>query len=345
MNNSKYFLKSDKRIAPMLLVISVLATACLIAFTGSASAANVTAGDPIEGALVKLVEYPQYNDTTDVNGNYTINNVPYGTYNISASATGYVTNVSTVVVDSGTVTKDFILTPASTIFVPWTATLGEWTTPFQIVNKGVVNATVNISYYDASTGAWVANDSVVVLPSAVKFVFRESVANGTDGSAILVSDQPISVVVNSLGSGDKVAQYPVNELSYAPTGPYEIFIPWTATIGEWTTPYQIVNMGTANATVNISYYDASTGAWVANDSVVVLPSAVKFVFRESVANGTDGSAILVSDQPISVVVNSLGSGDKVAQYAVNELSYDPTGPYEIFIPWTATIGEWTTPYQ
>jgi len=101
-----------KRIARMFVVVSVLATACLIVLTGNAAADFVVnaAGDPIEGALVKLTAYPQYNGTTDALGEYTIFNVPIGTYDISASKFGYITNESTVEVTAGgTVTKDFTL--------------------------------------------------------------------------------------------------------------------------------------------------------------------------------------------------------------------------------------------
>ena len=83
---------------------------------GTMATAFVTSvsGSPIIGAFVKLVDYPQYNATTvGPDGNYVMNNVPYGDYLISAQAPGYVKNVSMVNVSSSSTTKNFTLTPGS----------------------------------------------------------------------------------------------------------------------------------------------------------------------------------------------------------------------------------------
>lgn len=71
---------------------------------------NALSGTPIGGVLVKLVDYPKYNTTTDVNGIYSMPNVPIDTYSISASKQGYVTNTSSVTVkEASTVVKNFTL--------------------------------------------------------------------------------------------------------------------------------------------------------------------------------------------------------------------------------------------
>ena len=82
--------------------------------TMALSSVTSVSGDPIIGAFVKLVDYPQYNATTvGPDGNYVMNNVPYGDYLISAQAPGYVKNVSMVNVSSSSTTKNFTLTPGS----------------------------------------------------------------------------------------------------------------------------------------------------------------------------------------------------------------------------------------
>ncbi|MCL7414152.1 MAG: carboxypeptidase-like regulatory domain-containing protein [ANME-2 cluster archaeon] len=324
-----------KRIALILAVVSVLATV----LTGNAAADVVVtaSGDPIEGALVQLVDYPQYNDTTDVNGNYTIPNVPIGTYLISASAEGYATNTSSVIVSDGATTeKNFILDVGFEVSIPWTATTGGWTTPYVIVNQGTVNASVTMEYYDQADGSLVGADSMTIVPGASKFAFREWITTTTDGSVKVVSNQPISVIVDQM----KPADTTFGAYSVGSGGSTQVFIPWTATTGGWTTPYVIVNQGTGNASVTMEYYDQADGSLVGTDSMTIVPGASKFAFREWITTTTDGSVKVVSDQPISVIVDQM----KPADTTFGAYSVGSGGNTQVFIPWTATTGGWTTPY-
>ncbi|MBW6518661.1 MAG: S-layer homology domain-containing protein, partial [ANME-2 cluster archaeon] len=96
-----------KRIALILAVVSVLATV----LTGNAAADVVVtaSGDPIEGALVKLTAYPQYNGTTDVNGDYTINNVPVGSYFMLTTHPDYAPNITSINSTTGINIKNITL--------------------------------------------------------------------------------------------------------------------------------------------------------------------------------------------------------------------------------------------
>ena len=101
-----------RKIASGIAIVAFLALmyfALIPAGTVAASFVTAASGDPIIGAFVKLVDYPQYNATTLSDGTYTINNVPYGEYDISAQAPRYLRNVSKVNVSSSSVTKDFSL--------------------------------------------------------------------------------------------------------------------------------------------------------------------------------------------------------------------------------------------
>jgi hypothetical protein len=325
-----------KRIAATLAIISFLAIIYFAMVPGGTVAAAsyvISATGPISGALVKLVAYPQYNATTDINGQYTMPNVPEGTYVISASKDGYFPNTSTVTVVGGsTVTKDFTLAVGYKVFVPWTATTQGWTTPYVIANKGSSNANVIIDYYNQADGSKVGNYSLSVLPGASKFVFREWNAPNTDGSAVLLSDQPITVMVDQFGT-NLFGAYEVDQ-----SGSSEEFLPYTATTGGWTTPYVIVNRGTATATVSITYYNLA-GSPAGSNSVDILPGASKFVFREW-NTSTDGAAKLSSTQNISVLVDMFGPGNKFAAYTPASIA-----DTKVFIPWTATTQGWTTPYK
>lgn len=107
MNDSKSFVKSNKRIAHMLLVISLLATASLIVFTGSASAGCVAgAGTPISGATVSLSPHSQYSNISNATGCYNISDVPYGSYFMVTTHPAYEMNISSINVSSAEVSKD-----------------------------------------------------------------------------------------------------------------------------------------------------------------------------------------------------------------------------------------------
>jgi len=195
----------------------------------------------------------------------------------------------------------------NSIFIPWTSTTQGWTTPFRIVNRGTGSAVVNISYYDQATGLPAGTDTVSIAPNEVVTVSREtSAANGTDGSAVLNSTQPISVVVEQFNNNEgKFEVY-----TPAMTASSTVVIPWTSTTQGWTSPYVIVNKGSADATVTATYYNQADGSIVGSYTVnSILPGASKFVFREWTASGTDGSAVLVSDQPITVVVDQINNGE------------------------------------
>lgn len=303
---------------------------------------SALSGSPIGSALVKLVDYPQYNATTnDITGEYTMLSVPEGTYKISASKHGYFTNTSTVdVVGGSTILKNFTLSIANNVFVPWTATNYGWTTPYVIANMGNANATVNISYYSAA-GLYVGNYSLIILPGASNFVFRESTPSAatTDGSAVLDSDQPVSVLVDQFNNPEnKFGAYEVDQ-----SGSTEVYLPWTATTDGWTTPYVMINRGNESANITITYYNVTgsdVGSKIVNN---LIPGASTFVFRESTpsAANSDGPAKLSSDQPISVLVDMFkNSQNKFGAYTPSSIADN-----KVFIPWTATNYGWTTPIK
>jgi len=220
------------------------------------------------------------------------------------------------------------------IFIPWTATTQGWTTPFVIANKGSSSANVLINYYNQVDGSNVGTYSLNILPGASKFVFREWTTS-TDGSAVLDSDQPITVMVDQFNNGEnKFGAYEIDQ-----SGSRDVFMPLTSTINGWTTPYVIVNRGKTNATISTTYYD-TTGSIVGSYSDEILPGASKFVFREWSVAG-EGAAKVSSNQPISLLVDMF----KNAENKFEGYTPAPFADNKIFIPWTATTQGWTTPYK
>ena len=104
-----------KRIATGIAIVLFLTVMYIALIPGASVAAQsfvmAASGTPIVGAFVKIVEWPQYNATTDSNGNYSINNMPIGTYNLSAWAPGYVRNTTPITVVTGNNVNNFALNP------------------------------------------------------------------------------------------------------------------------------------------------------------------------------------------------------------------------------------------
>ena len=72
----------------------------------------------IQGAKVSLINTSLY-AYTDSNGNYTINNIPAGTYTVKVEAQGYETKTESVTINSNqTLPKSFYLTPRSSATKP-----------------------------------------------------------------------------------------------------------------------------------------------------------------------------------------------------------------------------------
>ena len=301
-----------KRIALMFLVVSVLATACLTVFVGTAAADVVVnaAGSPIEGALVKLVDYPQYNDTTDVNGNYIINSVPYGTYTISASADGYHTNTSTVVVDGTTINKDFILsygsllgmlqissddvtsTLTSTIGIPLprhmdagTSFMGQfdnrratagWYTLLYVSDVTGSGATLTIDYLHENNGS-LHNSEVQVVPANGVYTITTETSTTLDiGKISVTSDNP--VVIEKRIVGYNPATWDVNSaMSTLMTKPSDTgtsfmgqFDNRRSTAG-WYTAVLVSDVTGSGATLTIDYlYD--TNGTLYNSEVQLVPA-------------------------------------------------------------------------
>jgi len=108
-------MKSSKlHISYLTVAVLVLAGIALAANTGTV-AGRVTdskTGEPLIGASV-VVDGTELGNATDLNGQYQIINVPPGTYNVTASYTGYNDQRKTgvLVVQDNTVTIDFKLSP------------------------------------------------------------------------------------------------------------------------------------------------------------------------------------------------------------------------------------------
>ncbi len=285
----------------------------------SGKVTNASSGLGINGALVKLDAYPQYNTTT-VSGDYSMN-VPAGTYQVSAGASGYSTNVTTLLVDADII-QDFILTPSTGMFIPWIAySQSDWLTPLYVQNAGTVSANFVVAFYDQN-GNLVTTQSAAILPNATS-VFWPPVGPTAGGSAVITSTQNVVAIVNEMPKNG------LDGMSYSgfTQGSTKVYIPWIAySQTDWYTPIQIQNIDSVSADVSVAMYD-QTGNPVATQTATIQPRTSS-VFWPPVGPTAGGSAVITSTRNVIAIVNEMG---KVTPQA---MSYEGfiAGSRQVYIP-------------
>ena len=186
-----------------------------------------------------------------------------------------------------------------------------WWTGFQVMNIGSSAATVNLKINGTQT------DSAVILPGAAKTWFpipgmpgkiAAGTAEGATGTEQLVG------IVNEVGASGQGMAY--NAFT---GGTSKIFAPLLMSNNSgWWTGFQVMNIGTSPATVNLKVNGTQT------DSTVIAPGTLKVWFpvpgmpskiASGVAEGATGTEQLVG------IVNEISSasGDNAMSYeAINQ---------------------------
>ena len=100
-----------KRLLSTLAVLGLIGATPALAQTGTltGTVTDSETGDPVPGANVSFVDLNR-GAATDVDGNYTIENVPVGTHTLRASFVGYQTYTTDVTIEANqAVTQDIEL--------------------------------------------------------------------------------------------------------------------------------------------------------------------------------------------------------------------------------------------
>ena len=154
-----------KRIAVGIAIVSFLAIMFLAMIPG-ASVAHVYGPDGgiLSGVFVFIKEWPQYNATTDIDGTYAINNVPYGEYTLVAMGNdSYAPNISEMYIDQASNPRDISLKPAIKYYLPYfyqNVGMG-YESGLQIQNNNISNASTEIQFY-YSNGSIMGNDYNII---------------------------------------------------------------------------------------------------------------------------------------------------------------------------------------
>ena len=196
-------------------------TSIVIELPPGAIAGNITdasTGLPIEGAIATA---NGYSATVDTNGHYNITDLPVGTYNVTARATGYGSDSKLATVESEKTTSvNFALRVNSTITIsvdPTTITIGENTTLSGSVSPPRVGVNVTIQYRLKGEKTWINLTTVTTNEqSQYSHVWTPETAGAYEIKARWPGDKSI------LPAESKVQSITVKEL---PSGnPWYLFI-------------------------------------------------------------------------------------------------------------------------
>ncbi len=137
--------------------------------SGTVTTDTPTPGTPVQGALVDL---GGITTTTDATGAYHFMSVPVGTYTVTASKWGYITESvnGVAITDGGNTTQDLVLAPAPMSTISGTVTDGSGQGWPLYAAIDIAGAPLPTLYTDPVTGAY-----SVDLPEGVSVTFNVSV--------------------------------------------------------------------------------------------------------------------------------------------------------------------------
>jgi large repetitive protein len=166
-----------------------------------------------------------------------------------------------------------------------------------IQNTSATGGTVTVTYYDAAGTPTVK--SFNISGNGSLGVYQGSV---TDGPAVgaytatITSTQPLAAIVNEVAPSSTGAKQSTSYNSFS-AGSATVNLPLVENGGSdpWNTGLGIMNTGTYNETVQVSYYDSATGAAIGTwPQVVVAPHAFWGVYQPTggLPSGTRATAVI-----------------------------------------------------
>ncbi len=210
--------------------------------------------------------------------------------------------------------------------------MNQWNSSFQIFNVSTSAAVITMTYYTSgsSTPAKVVNATLPPYQSINRYQPRDDgdLGSGWLGSVVIESTQPV-VAVGSQSSGapGKRLASIYNGVSQGAT---KAFLPTVLRYfggGNFVTSFQIMNVGSADATVTVEYFTPGnpTPVKVVRYDGVENPKIARFTsvnrYQPTVdpelGNGWQGSVRITSDQPVVVLGSQVGlnrTGDAAGQY-------------------------------
>jgi hypothetical protein len=175
------------------------------------------------------------------------------------------------------------------------------TTGLRILNVSSHVSDVYVYYYESVSPYRTFNNHVGNLPvnGSITLAPDPVLPSGFVGSAVVSGSYTVAAEVHEAGSVRKMASN-----VFAPTGSMLSVAPHICQncVHGYTTGLRFMNVGNSNANVTIYYFDRYGNP---NGSLEIISNLAPDFARNAsqIPAGIDGSAVVVSDQPIVVVVN------------------------------------------
>jgi len=199
---------------------------------------------------------------------------------------------------------------------------GGQTTSLTAQNVGTTTTAIQVFCYPSTGGSMSCGWAPNLPPMATAVFPLDGVQNNAFGSA----------VISSTGVNGNPAQ-PIVTLIYESGSPYELvtnaILTGTTAVdvpelygnyGIWNSGLQVQNLGSADATVRVTYYWGSGQQEGLPQTVTIGPYQMQLFSAnppyDNLPDNFYGGAVITSTQPIAVVVNTAhtGTGDTKASY-------------------------------
>ena len=193
-------------------------------------------------------------------------------------------------------------------------------TGLAVQNVGANSATVNVTFYDRdSAQTWSTSYALDPL-SSHSFWVPNTVPSGKIASARLTTT-PQQDLVATVYEAKTGQDWRMQHNGFL-VGSNTVILPRIVKTSSWITGFQVQNVGGANASVTVRYYDANgnTNASWNQTATIASYEAATFAQAQHAAlpNPFYGSAIITANQPIVAEVNfasGSGSNDKSMSYS------------------------------
>lgn len=328
---------------------------------GTVSATGIinAMGDGIPDAFVKLVDYPQYNATTDPSGNYALNNVPYdaiaggSTYTMRTRATGYALNTTTVFINGASASKNIELINGTKFLAAGQQFFGQWKTEFRVGNLGTQSTTLDTNFLNGASVTKNNSEDVIQKMTSRNYKWSEWVTiphGDLDGTGTVTSEQPIDVFTMQRSDlGGKLGFFDGAPLNSAGT---EWLVPGQTFIGQWRTGFKVLNLGDTTASVNMKFYN-NLGAQI-NDITVSIPAKTSPYYDWNtyglIASGNSPDAVAGTAKVTSITGQPLSISASQASEANGKLGFW-NGIYlndqktDVFVTGMIHQGQWRSGFK
>lgn len=180
------------------------------------------------------------------------------------------------------------------ISVVWAQGAFSYTTGIQVQNLESTDATVTLTFYKKD-GTIDTTISEAISGNGSKTFFPLNVSSGFDGSVIISSDKQVAAISNILGDNGEAAASYIGASSGSTTVYLPLLMKNNSGFNTW---FNVQNVGTADATVNVTYSDGTS-----EGPVTIKPGAAHTFFQSNEShNKAVFSAIITSTQPIVATV-------------------------------------------